>query len=136
MFLGLVISEWAKADQQTTPCPPNLVCRLHQCFEEFIYFDEIAHSFTRLAQETKDFLATLRHYKVPITVANDNVLTLEQIKDLTGPQTHEILVNFKLKSKVLESLEERRKSIQTSVTQTNKDQNALYISTLGKLIEI
>ncbi|CAG9863360.1 unnamed protein product [Phyllotreta striolata] len=133
MVTGLVISEWAKVDQETTACPPNLLTCLHQCLDEYVYFDEIAHGFTRLAQETKDFLATLRHYKVPINVANDNVLTLEQIKIMTGPQTQEILVNSKLKPKILDSLEERRRSIQASVIQTSKDQNMLNISTLGTL---
>lgn len=63
---------------------------------------------------------------------NDSVLTLEHIQQLTGTETQQILVKFKLKLKVQESLEERRRSIQGAVSQTSSDQYMLSISTLGK----
>lgn len=85
-----------------------------------------------MLQEAIDFLATLRHYKVPIVLENENVLTLQQIQALTGIETQKTLCNFKLKPKVLETLEERRRSILSSVTQTNQDQQTLSVSTLGK----
>jgi hypothetical protein len=31
-----------------------------------MYFDEIALSFTRLLQEARDFVAMLKHYKLPL----------------------------------------------------------------------
>lgn len=65
MMTGLIIAEWARIDQEATrPCPEALKQRLHLCLTECLYFDEIAVSFTRLLQETKDFIATLKHYKV------------------------------------------------------------------------
>ncbi|XP_057659908.1 TATA-binding protein-associated factor 172 isoform X3 [Diorhabda carinulata] len=133
MVTGLVIAEWAKADPDIKSCPDVLRLRLHNCLNEFLYFDEIAHSFTRLAQETKDFLATLRHYKVPIEDNNENVLTLEQIERLTNTETQQTLINFKLKTKVLESLEERRRNIHSSSAQTKKDQTRLSCSTMATL---
>lgn len=77
-------------------------------------------------------MATLRHYKVPITLENENVLTLQQIQTLTGSETQKILVSFKLKPKVFETLEERRRGILNAVTQTNHEQQTLSISTLGE----
>lgn len=50
MMTGLVIAEWAKFDQGTENCPEAIKQRLHSCLNECVYFDEIAHSFTRLAQ--------------------------------------------------------------------------------------
>lgn len=50
MVIGLVIAEWARRDTQTKECPPAIKQRLHACLSECVYFDEIAHSFTRLAQ--------------------------------------------------------------------------------------
>ena len=58
---------------------------------------------------------------------------MERIQELTGQQTQEILVKIKLKSKVQESLEERRRSIQNSVIQTSNDQLVLSVSTLAAL---
>ncbi|VEN44259.1 unnamed protein product [Callosobruchus maculatus] len=133
LVAGLVIAEWAKRDEEVKTCPEVIKQRLHSCINECVYYDEIAHSFTRLAQETRDFLATLKHYKVPITVENENVLTLQQIQQLTGTETQETLVRLKLKAKVLDSLEERRRSIQSSVTQTINDQLTLNVSSLAAL---
>lgn len=64
MMVGLVIAEWAERDEETLTCPEELRQRIHACLNERVYFDEIALSFTKLTQETRDFLATLKHYKV------------------------------------------------------------------------
>lgn len=130
-FLGLVISEWATLNAEIESCPLELKKRLHQCQDEMLYFDEIAHSFTKLAQETRDFLATLRHYKIPIEIDNEQPLTLPLIEQLTGSSTDSILVNIKLKPKILNNLQERRRSIQSSVVSTALEQRILNISTKG-----
>lgn len=136
MMTGLVIAEWARLNDQIQDCPEALKQRLHACLNECVYFDEIAHSFTRLAQETRDFVATLKHYKVPINIQNDSVFTLQHIEQLTGAETQQVLVKFKLKTKIQESLEERRRSIQGSATQTSNDQLMLSVSTLGKCLKV
>lgn len=64
LMAGLVIAEWAERDTNVTECPDVLKQRLHQCLCEYVYFDEIAVGFTRLVQETKDFIAMMKHYKV------------------------------------------------------------------------
>jgi TATA-binding protein-associated factor len=66
MVAGLVIVEWARLDTLTLECPEALRTRLHQCLCECVYFDEIALSFTRLLQEARDFVAMLKHYKLPL----------------------------------------------------------------------
>lgn len=133
MISGLVISEWAKRETELNLCPELLKQRLHSCLNECVYFDEIAVSFTRLAQETRDFVAMMKHYKVPIKAENDTVLTLEHIQQITGEETRDTLVKFKLKPKIQESLEDRRKSIQHSVQQTSSEQFMLSISTLATI---
>lgn len=101
------------------------------CLNEYVYFDEIAASFTRLAQETKDFIAMLKHYKVPVNANADGVLTLEHIQQLTGPDTQQLLIKCKLKPKIHDTLEDRRKSIQGSVSQTSNEQLMYSVSTQG-----
>lgn len=66
MVAGLVIVEWARLDTSTQVYPETLRIRLHQCLSECVYFDEIALSFTRLLQEARDFVAMLKHYKLPL----------------------------------------------------------------------
>ncbi|XP_018335221.1 TATA-binding protein-associated factor 172 [Agrilus planipennis] len=133
MTAGLVIAEWAELDVESNPCPELLKQRLHLCLSECVYFDEIAVSFTRLAQETKDFIAMMKHYKVPISIENDTVLTLDHIQQITGSTTQQTLQSMKLKPKIQESLEERRRSIQGAVSQTSSDQFMLSISTLAAI---
>ncbi|XP_066254641.1 TATA-binding protein-associated factor 172 [Euwallacea similis] len=133
LVTGLVISEWAKLNNEIQHCPIQLKQRLHQCQEEMIYFDEIAHSFTKLAQETRDFLATLRHYKIPVDIVNDQALTLPLIQQVTSMETERNLVNSKLKLKILESLQERRRAIQSSVLTTANEQKILTISAKSSL---
>lgn len=133
LVTGLVISEWAKLNTEIQECPDQIKRRLYQCQDEILYFDEIAHSFTRLAQETRDFLATMRHYKISLEIDNDQPFTLPLIVQLTGATTEHILVNFKLKTKILESLQERRRSIQNAAIQTGNEQKSLTISTKAAL---
>ncbi|KRT80629.1 HEAT domain-containing protein, partial [Oryctes borbonicus] len=132
MMAGLVIAEWASLDAETI-CPELLKQILHKCLSECVYFDEIAASFTKLAQETKDFIAMLKHYKVPTDVNGDSVLTLDQMKLLTGTEVQQVLLRFKLKQKILDSLEERRRGLHDSVSQTSQDQYMLSVSTLAAL---
>lgn len=56
MMTGLVIAEWAKIDQENMKCPDAIKQRLHTCLNECVYFDEIAYSFTRLAQVKTNFI--------------------------------------------------------------------------------
>ncbi|KAK9885123.1 hypothetical protein WA026_010638 [Henosepilachna vigintioctopunctata] len=133
MMASLVIAEWAGQSEDDSACPALLKERLQVCLMECTYFDEIALGFTKLAQETKDFVATLKHYKVPVNCDSESVLTLNIIHELTGKQMQELLNNFKLKSKVMENLEERRLNIQSSVVQISSDQLSLSISTLASI---
>ncbi|CAG2061720.1 unnamed protein product, partial [Timema podura] len=131
MVVGLVIAEWAKLDTLTTACPETLKCRLHQCLSECVYFDEIAVSFTKLLQEAKDFVAMLKHYKLPLDCAGydgTSVLTLDQIQQLSGPTAQRLLSAHRLKPRAAETLEERRKAIQSAVSETSSNHLLLNIS--------
>ncbi|XP_039291094.1 TATA-binding protein-associated factor 172 [Nilaparvata lugens] len=133
MVAGLVVAEFARIERPL-PHPPALVARLHAALTENVYYDEISTSFIRLLQEANDFIATLKHYNIPFDQdAYRKVLTLEQIQQLSGPAFQQILINCKLKTKIHENLESRRKSIQGAVSQTSSDQQLLTISTQAAL---
>uniref|UniRef100_A0A1B6DFE2 TATA-binding protein-associated factor 172 n=1 Tax=Clastoptera arizonana TaxID=38151 RepID=A0A1B6DFE2_9HEMI len=134
LVAGLVIAEWASISPPN-PCPELLISRLQACLTDYICFDELALSFSRLLQDTKDFIATLKHYKLPLDQETYNqVLTLDQIQQLSGSVAQQLLTSHKLKPKVAESLEERRKSIQGAVSQTSSDQQLLTITTQAALV--
>lgn len=124
LVCGLVVCEWAKL--QTEPiAPKDLVDRLINCLNESVYFDEIGVAFTRLLQETKDYVATLRHYNIEVEdTYKANILSLSDIQQLTKTSR----TNPKISKKIMDSLEERRKNILSSSNQLLSDQTALNIT--------
>lgn len=130
---GLIIAFWALEDEPVRPGPPNLQEKLHQCVSEYIYYDEVAVSLTRLLQEAQDFIATLKQNKIPINDFNNaKILTLDQIEAVATKLT-ENLRSYPLKPKSLDLLEERRRSLQASYQQTTSEQGAYHVSAQAAL---
>ncbi|XP_016952601.1 TATA-binding protein-associated factor 172 [Drosophila biarmipes] len=130
---GLIIAFWALEDEPVRPGPPNLQEKLHQCVSEYVYYDEVAISLTRLLQEAQDFIATLKQNKIPINDFNNaKILTLDQI-EAVATTLSENLRHYPLKPKLLDMLEERRRSLQASYQQTTSEQSAYHVSAQAAL---
>lgn len=139
--VAMVMAEWGERCAAVTP-PAVLVDRLHLTLTESIYYDEIGVAYARLLHDARDFIATLRvttlaaclvqlihtllyfclqHYRLDVESvfpsANASFLTPEQIQSLTGPITIQLLTSSKLKSKITEMLEDRRKSLSSACLQ-------------------
>lgn len=131
--VGLVVSEWA-SNELPSPSPKPLVVKLMECLTETVYYDEIGLSYSKLLQDVKDFFALLKHYKVVADeITSANVLTLDQMEHLCGTYTADLLEKSRLKPKLLETLQERRKCIRTAVTTTLNEQNTFHIMTQAAL---
>ncbi|XP_032595951.1 TATA-binding protein-associated factor 172 [Drosophila grimshawi] len=130
---GLIIAFWALDDEPVRPGPPNLQEKLHQCVSEYFYYDEVAMSLTRLLQEAQDFIATLKQSKIPINDFNNaKILTLDQI-EAVATTLSDNLRSYALKPKVLDTLLERRRSLQASYQQTTSEQGAYHVSAQAAL---
>lgn len=128
LISGMIVSFWALNDPALLPGPPQLQLKLNTALVEYFYYDEVAISLTRLLQESRDFIATLKQNKVPLSDFDScKILTLEQIQALSTTMTDNMKLRFGLKPKILEILEERRRGLQNSLAQTNLDQNNLNI---------
>lgn len=127
---SMIIAFWAEKDQYVS-IPEQLQTKLKASLTEFLYYDEIATMVTRLLQEASDFLASLKQYKVnlPQFENTNNMLTMEQIKELCTTATDNMKVKFNLKTKVATLLEERRKSLYNSHTATSTEQTHLNLAT-------
>uniref|UniRef100_T1PLY8 TATA-binding protein-associated factor 172 n=1 Tax=Musca domestica TaxID=7370 RepID=T1PLY8_MUSDO len=133
LVCGLIIAFWAKSDPSVCPGPLKLQEKLRQCVMESVYYDEVAVAFTRLHQETQDFIATLKQYKIPINdFGQAKILTLDQIEAVAFSLSAD-LRKYALKNKILEMLEERRKGLQSSYQQTSTEQYNYNISTQAAL---
>lgn len=129
---SLLISFWAENDPTLIPGPVKLQQQLQSCLLEFVYYDEVALSFSKHLQDYHDFTATLKQYKIPVDeVKNTKILVHHEIEKhlqhisliLSSP----IVSNIKPKS--LESLIERCKELQSNLHQSNLDQIALSMLT-------
>ncbi|GIY32713.1 TATA-binding protein-associated factor 172 [Caerostris extrusa] len=121
---ALILNEWAKYDENLCPLPVKEKCL--ECLNETIYFDEIASAFTRLQQDCKDFISVSKHYSVPLDLSFQTgiVYTFEQIIHLATIAST-AFISVKLKPKILETLEDRRKSLLRSANQASSDQASL-----------
>lgn len=129
LISGMVISFWAVNDPESRPGPPVLQEKLHHVLNEFVYYDEVAFLLTRLLQESRDFIATMKQYKIPFNEYDSfKVLTIDQIQLLATTMTDNLRQKYSfLKSKTADILDERRKSLQQSLAQTNHEQNVLNV---------
>lgn len=125
-----------------------------ECLNECVYYDEIAASFTRLLHDSRDYIATLKHYKlpVPIEIGASGVMTLDQIANLAGKPILELCAMgnavssggpsgsvggspgmIKLKQKLIESLEERRKALEVGAADTAAQQLSYNVMSMAAL---
>lgn len=112
----------------------------------------MAGSFTRLLHESRDYLATLKHYKIPIPVEvnTSGVLTLDQITVLAAKPVPGAIISgsaessvssgmannpviVKLKPKLVESLEERRRGLENGANSTSKQQQSFNVTSMAAL---
>lgn len=125
-----------------------------ECLNECVYYDEIATSFTRLLHDSRDYIATLKHYKLPVPIEIDasGVMTLDQIANLAGKPISELCAmgnvtssggssgnisgsssTIKLKPKLIESLEDRRKALEIGAADTAAQQLSYNVMSMAAL---
>jgi len=119
-------------NSETPKSHPGLCKRLIDCLNESVYFDEIAVGFTKLQSECRDFVATLKHYKVPLgedieNVAGSTFYSFDQIEILGGIPMSESIQKTVKKPKVTETLLERRKTVKALWTSTTSEFAALNV---------
>ncbi|KAJ6635131.1 TATA-binding protein-associated factor [Pseudolycoriella hygida] len=130
LISGMVIAYWAESDPTIVPGPPQLQQRLNAAVTEYVCYDENTITLTRLLQESRDFISTLKQLKVKLSeFDNCKYLSLDQIQALSTTLTENLKEKFGLKARSVEILEEKRRGLQNSLAQTNFEQNALNVST-------
>lgn len=129
LISAMVISFWAVNDPESRPGPPVLQEKMHHVLNEIVYYDEVAFLLTRLLQESRDFVATMKQYKIPLNDFDPSkVLTIDQIQALATTLTENLRQRYPfLKVKTADLLDERRKGLQQSLKQTNHEQNVLNV---------
>lgn len=135
LIAGMIVAFWAGTDASIAPGPPQLQGRLQASLTEYFYYDEVAVSLTRLLQEARDLLATMKLNRITVGEHLDAtmILTLEQIYALATALTDNLRARFALKPKIADMLEERRRGLQVSFAQTSAEQSRVNVSTQAVL---
>uniref|UniRef100_A0A2A4JRU2 TATA-binding protein-associated factor 172 n=1 Tax=Heliothis virescens TaxID=7102 RepID=A0A2A4JRU2_HELVI len=112
--------------------PPLLTSTLHAALNQALYYDEVALNCNRILQEARDLHAMMKHYKLPVDGEElTNILRLEQVGYLTTV-SQPLVAAMKLK-RAAQSLEERRKNLQTAVNLCTIEQGSLNVSVQAAL---
>ncbi|CAD0199538.1 unnamed protein product [Chrysodeixis includens] len=112
--------------------PPLLTNTLHTALNQALYYDEVALNCNRILQEARDLHAMMKHYKLPVDGEElSNILRLEQVAYLTTV-SQPMVAGMKSK-RVAQTLEERRKNLQTAVNLCTIEQGSLNVSVQAAL---
>ncbi|XP_063825309.1 TATA-binding protein-associated factor 172 [Ostrinia nubilalis] len=150
LVAGLVVSMWARhsrarlqhqgepsdstneEEKMSKLAPPLLTSTLSAALNQALYYDEVALTCNRILQEARDLHAMMKHYKLAVDGEEfNNILRLEQVVNLTQV-TQPMVAAMKIK-RVAQTLEERRKNLQSSVNQCCAEQNTLNVSVQAAL---
>lgn len=141
--IGLILQQWAKyreqserrSDQRPAPALERCLC----CLEEAVAYDEIGSPFARLQQDVRDFVSVLHHNSITLSdgekYRSGSILSFEQISDLLTVDFPNALLtcDTKLKPVTRETVHEKSRILQKSLSETVKYQSSLVTVTSSVL---
>uniref|UniRef100_A0A1W7R9G5 TATA-binding protein-associated factor 172 n=1 Tax=Hadrurus spadix TaxID=141984 RepID=A0A1W7R9G5_9SCOR len=124
---ALVLTSWAQFEEKESRCPLSVKSKCIECLSENIYYDEMTLLFARMQQECRSFIALLKHHTLSLDsmFQSSNVLSIEQAMSLTTTTFQSAILQSKLKPRILESLEEKRKALQKCIAHVSHEQISL-----------
>ncbi|XP_075973865.1 histone acetyltransferase 1 [Anticarsia gemmatalis] len=112
--------------------PPLLSSTLLTALNQALYYDEVALNCNRILQEARDLHAMMKHYKLAVDGEElSNIVRLEQVAHLTA--VSQPLVAAMKTKRPAQTLEERRKNLQTAVNLCTIEQSSLNVSVQAAL---
>ena len=98
-------------------------------------YSEISGQLSKLRSEAGDYISSLRYFKMDVDISPSSLptLDLEALQHLVGPLTDNLLAQTKLKQKMLETVQQRRQSLVSSLEATLEDHNNLQLLILSSL---
>lgn len=142
MCVSWIIQDWAKISKEKEKIdlelPNNVIDKCWSCLQEFLFFDEIGSLFTKVQHETKDFVNQLKNNNLDVDQTNfkqSSIYTFQQISELLDDIYPNLIKNckVKLKAKLIESLDDKRRNLSRSLENLNKTQTNLSITTSASL---
>ncbi|XP_022646196.1 TATA-binding protein-associated factor 172-like isoform X2 [Varroa destructor] len=154
-IVALVVREWIEQrrqkeflfpDEPLEECPRSISDSVIQCIQEPVLYDEVASTFTRLQQDCRDLIGLMRHYCLPVDKVGSSlglpalaacgigqVLTADQATLLAREVFDEVVSSAKLKQKLLDNLDEKRRMVLNSAKTAARDHLSLGTMTQAAL---
>lgn len=129
LISGMVISFWAVNDPVSRPGPLVLQKTLQHVLSESVFYDEVGFLLARLMQESWDFIATMKQFKIPFAEFDScAILTMEQIEALCTRLTENMRAKYPfLKVAARVTIDDRRDGLSQTLSHTKVEQSALNV---------
>ena len=133
LCVGLVLIEWSKNQTTDSISPNDVLNRCYNCLNEVLFYDEIASSFSKLQQDTRDFVSSLNQNKVILPDFKPSpTYTFDQVTQLVQIYSNNDVVKG-LKAKIRESLDDKKNGLSKSLSEVTNLQSSLSTSTCSVL---
>ena len=135
--VSMLILHWL----DRSPAPPQLGVSplpsvLLSALSQQQVFSEISSLMSKLSSEAVDYVSSLKHFKLDIEAVlptSDLVYNVETVQQLLGPVTDHLLAQVKLKTKTLETIQQRRQGVMDTLAMTAEEQNNLELLTMSSV---
>ena len=134
--VGLLVLHWLAQ----APAPPQLPTSslphvLLTALAETQTYSELASQFSKLRSEAGDYISSLKYFKMDVDISPSGLSSLDcdAVQHLVGPLTQQLLTQTKLKPKMLETVEQRRSSLVTTLETTREELASLDLLILSIL---
>ena len=135
--VSLLILHWL--DQ--SPAPPqlgvsSLPALLLGCLGQQQTYTELSAAAAKLSSEAGDYVSSLKHFKLDLDSVfptAGSLHTCDTVQQLVGPVSDQLLAGAKLKPKTLETIQQRRQGVASTLEVTFEEQTNLELLTLSSL---
>ena len=119
------------AGLSTTALPSALL----SCLTREAPYAELTMAHARLSEDAGDFVASLRHYGLPVESLGlpPPPLSLPVVQELVKSQTDQLLSRARLSPRNLTTLQERHASLANTLDTVLQEQDAMQLATLATL---
>ena len=135
--VAMLVRAWLEGEKSTlsglssTALPSALLI----CLVREAPYAELTVAHARLAEEAGDFVASLRHFGLPVASLGlpPPPLSLPAVQELVSSQTDQLLSQARLSSRNLTTLHERHSSLASTLETVLQEQDSMQLATLATL---
>ena len=135
--VAMLVRAWLEGEGSSTAglSSTALPSALLSCLTREVPYAELTMAHARLSEDAGDFVASLRHYGLPVESLGlpPPPLSLPVVQELVNSQTDQLLSRARLSPRNLTTLQERHASLASTLEAVLQEQDAMQLATLATL---